>query len=97
MYAPGALGSRPNAHSLQCAAQTFVGQNLGARKERRAIQALLEKIPRDITIVMIEHDVDAALAFAERITLLHYGSVIVEGSRAEVVADARTREIYLGA
>ncbi len=66
-------------------------------EERRAIQALLEKIPRDITIVMIEHDVDTALAFAERITLLHYGSVIVEGSRAEVVADARTREIYLGA
>ena len=65
--------------------------------ERRAILALLEEIPRDITIVMIEHDIDTALAFAERITVLHYGSVIVEGTRAEVVADARTREIYLGA
>jgi branched-chain amino acid transport system ATP-binding protein len=46
---------------------------------------------------MIEHDIDAALAFAERITLLHYGRVIVEGTRAEVVAHPRTREIYLGA
>ena len=53
-------------------------------------------IPRDVTIVMIEHDMDTALDFAERITLLHYGEVIVEGTRAEVVADPRTREVYLG-
>ena len=66
-------------------------------EERRSVQALLEEIPREITIVMIEHDIDAALAFAERITLLHYGRVIVEGTRAEVVAHPRTREIYLGA
>ena len=33
---------------------------------------------------------------AERITLLHYGEVIVEGTRADVVADPRTREVYLG-
>ena len=46
---------------------------------------------------MIEHDIDAALAFAERITVLHYGRVIVEGTRAEVVAHPRTREVYLGA
>ena len=49
-----------------------------------------------MTIVMIEHDMDTALGFAERITLLHYGEVIVEGTRAEVVADPRTREVYLG-
>jgi branched-chain amino acid transport system ATP-binding protein len=66
-------------------------------EERRAMLALLEEIPREVTIVMIEHDIDAALAFAERITVLHYGSVIVEGTRAEVVAHPRTREVYLGA
>ncbi len=66
-------------------------------EERRAVLSLLEAIPRDITIIMIEHDIDAALAFAERITVLHYGSVIVEGTRAEVVAHPRTREVYLGA
>ena len=57
---------------------------------------LLRAIPRDVTIVMIEHNMDVALDFAERITLLHFGEVIVEGTRAEVVADPRTREVYLG-
>ena len=37
-----------------------------------------------------------ALEFAEHITLLHFGEVIVEGNRDEVVADPRTREVYLG-
>ena len=64
--------------------------------ERQTVRALLDKIPRDVTIVMIEHDMDTALGFAERITVLHYGEVIVEGTRAEVVADPRTREVYLG-
>jgi len=67
-----------------------------SRDERVAMQALLATIPRDITIVMIEHDMDTALSFAERITLLHYGQVLVEGTRAEVVAHPKTREVYLG-
>jgi branched-chain amino acid transport system ATP-binding protein len=66
-------------------------------EERTGVQSLLAEIPRDITIVMIEHDMDVALAFAEQITVLHYGQVIVEGTRAAVVADPRTREVYLGA
>ncbi|MEW6450402.1 MAG: ABC transporter ATP-binding protein [Pseudomonadota bacterium] len=64
--------------------------------ERQTLRELLAKIPRNVTIVMIEHDMDTALGFAERITVLHYGEVIVEGTRAEVVADPRTREVYLG-
>jgi branched-chain amino acid transport system ATP-binding protein len=64
--------------------------------ERQSVRGLLDQIPRDVTIIMIEHDMDTALDFAERITLLHYGQVIVEGTRAEVVADPRTREVYLG-
>ncbi len=64
--------------------------------ERRDVQELLRSIPRDVTIVMIEHNMDVALDFADRITLLHFGEVIVEGTRAEVVADPRTREVYLG-
>jgi branched-chain amino acid transport system ATP-binding protein len=67
-----------------------------SQAERQAVRELLDRIPRDVTIVMIEHDMDTALAFAERITVLHYGQVIVEGTRAEVVADPRTREVYLG-
>ena len=64
--------------------------------ERRDVHQLLLAIPRDVTIVMIEHTMDVALEFAEHITLLHFGEVIVEGNRAEVVADPRTREVYLG-
>ncbi len=64
--------------------------------ERREVQQLLNAIPRDVTVVMIEHNMDVALDWAERITLLHFGEVIVEGTRAKVVADSRTREVYLG-
>jgi branched-chain amino acid transport system ATP-binding protein len=64
--------------------------------ERRDVRQLLAAIPPDVTIVMIEHNMDVALDFADRITLLHFGEVIVEGTRAEVVADPRTREVYLG-
>ena len=67
-----------------------------SREERAAVKALIAGIPRDVTLVMIEHDMDTALDLAERITVLHYGSVIVEGTRGEVVADPKTREIYLG-
>jgi branched-chain amino acid transport system ATP-binding protein len=64
--------------------------------ERQDVRRLLLAIPRDVTIVMIEHDMDVALDLADRITLLHFGEVIVEGTRAEVVADPRTRKVYLG-
>jgi branched-chain amino acid transport system ATP-binding protein len=67
-----------------------------SREERASVKALIAAIPRDVTVVMIEHDMDTALDMAERITVLHYGSVIVEGTRAEVVADPKTREVYLG-
>jgi len=65
--------------------------------ERGDVHRLLAAIPRDVTLLMIEHDMDVALDLADRITLLHFGEVIVEGTRAEVVADPRTMEIYLGA
>jgi branched-chain amino acid transport system ATP-binding protein len=67
-----------------------------SQQERQQVRDVLGRVPRDVTIVMIEHDMDSALAFAERITLLHYGQVIVEGTRQEVVADPRTKEVYLG-
>jgi branched-chain amino acid transport system ATP-binding protein len=67
-----------------------------SREERAAVKQLIAGIPRAVTVVMIEHDMDTALDMAERITVLHYGRVIVEGSRAEVVADPKTREVYLG-
>jgi branched-chain amino acid transport system ATP-binding protein len=64
--------------------------------ERTTVTELLAGISREITIVMIEHDMQAALAFADRITVLHNGEVVVAGTRQDVVDDPRTREIYLG-
>jgi branched-chain amino acid transport system ATP-binding protein len=85
-----ALAQNPKVLLLD---EPFAGLSID---ERRDVAKLLRAIPREVTIVMIEHDMDVALEFAERITLLHFGEVIVEGSRAEVVADPRTREVYLG-
>jgi branched-chain amino acid transport system ATP-binding protein len=85
-----ALAQNPRVLLLD---EPFAGLSID---ERRDVRELLNAIPREVTIVMIEHNMDVALDWAERITLLHFGEVIVEGTRAEVVADPRTREVYLG-
>jgi len=64
--------------------------------ERSTVKALIAAIPRETTVVMIEHDMDTALDLAETVTLLNYGRVIVDGARDAVIADERTREVYLG-
>jgi branched-chain amino acid transport system ATP-binding protein len=64
--------------------------------ERLTVKALIASIPRETTVIMIEHDMDTALELAETVTLLDYGRVIVDGERDEVIADQRTREVYLG-
>ena len=64
--------------------------------ERSVVKSLIASIPRDTTVIMIEHDMDTALDLAETVTLLNYGRVIVDGERDAVIADARTREVYLG-
>jgi len=85
-----ALAQEPRVLLLD---EPFAGLSV---EERRDVLRLIAGIPRDVTIVMIEHDMDVALDLAERITVLHFGQVVVEGTRAEVVAHPRTREIYLG-
>jgi branched-chain amino acid transport system ATP-binding protein len=64
--------------------------------ERSTVKALIASIPRETTVIMIEHDMDTALDLAETVTLLNYGRVIVDGDRDAVIADERTREVYLG-
>jgi branched-chain amino acid transport system ATP-binding protein len=85
-----ALAQRPSVLLLD---EPFAGLS---SDERTTIFSLLCAIDRSVTIVMIEHDMNVALEFADKITLLHYGEVIVAGSRKDVVSDSRTREIYLG-
>ena len=69
-----ALAQNPKVLLLD---EPFAGLSI---EERRDVQDLLAAIPRDVTIVMIEHDMDVALDFAERITVLHFGEVVVEGT-----------------
>jgi branched-chain amino acid transport system ATP-binding protein len=64
--------------------------------ERSQVKSLIASIPRETTLIMIEHDMDTALDLAETVTLLNYGRVIVDGDRDAVIADERTREVYLG-
>jgi branched-chain amino acid transport system ATP-binding protein len=85
-----ALAQNPRVLLLD---EPFAGLSV---EERRDVLRLVTSIPREVTIVMIEHDMDVALDFAERISVLHFGEVVVEGTRREVVDHPKTREIYLG-
>jgi len=85
-----ALAQKPRLLLLD---EPFAGLSID---ERRDVQALLFAIPRDVTMVMIEHDMDVALDLADRISLMHFGEMVVDGTRSEVVAHRRTKEIYLG-
>ena len=64
--------------------------------ERLRISTLIGGLPRDLTVVMIEHDMDVALGLADRVTVLHQGRVILEGSPDEVQSNTEVREVYFG-
>jgi branched-chain amino acid transport system ATP-binding protein len=67
-----------------------------AGPETTAVVKMVERFPRDVTVLLIEHDMDVALALADRVTVLHQGRVVAEGTRDEIQADPRVAEIYLG-
>jgi branched-chain amino acid transport system ATP-binding protein len=64
--------------------------------ERHSISRMIGELPRDITVLMIEHDMDVALRLADRVTVLHRGRVILEGTPAEVQTNPEVREVYFG-
>ena len=64
--------------------------------ERGLLSKLLEELPRDLTVILIEHDMDVALPFADRVTVMHDGAVVEAGTPDEVVASHVVQEIYLG-
>ena len=58
---------------------------------------MLEGLPREVTLLIIEHDMDVVASLADRVTVLHYGEVLTEGTFDEVKADPRVYDVYLGA
>jgi branched-chain amino acid transport system ATP-binding protein len=64
--------------------------------ESAELFAVIAQLPREVTIVFIEHDMNLVFRFAERITVLVGGAVLVEGTPDEIAGDSRVREVYLG-
>lgn len=64
--------------------------------EREVMKELLAALPRELTVLLIEHDMDVVLNFSDRITVLHQGAVYVEGKPDEIRKNERVQQIYLG-
>ncbi|MDP2726050.1 MAG: ABC transporter ATP-binding protein [Dehalococcoidia bacterium] len=64
--------------------------------ETVAASNMIRRLPEDITVLLIEHDMDVALDLVQSVTVLHLGQVLADGPRDAVKADARVQEIYLG-
>jgi branched-chain amino acid transport system ATP-binding protein len=67
-----------------------------SRGERQLLTELLLALERDITLILIEHDMDVALRVAEQVTMMHDGRVIVEGTPDEIRANELVHDLYLG-
>ncbi|HXH46824.1 MAG TPA: ABC transporter ATP-binding protein, partial [Bradyrhizobium sp.] len=60
------------------------------------ILAAVAALPRDVTVLLIEHDMDLVFSFADRISVLVAGAMLVEGPPDEVARDPRVKAVYLG-
>ncbi len=64
--------------------------------ESRELFETIAQLPRDVTIVLIEHDMDLVFRFADRISVLVGGTLLTEDVPAAIAADPRVKEVYLG-
>jgi branched-chain amino acid transport system ATP-binding protein len=85
-----ALGLKPKVLLLDEPAAGVPSQ------ETEKILSSLEKLPPEIAILIIEHDMDLVFRFARRITVLVQGVVLVEGPPEEIARDKRVHDVYLG-
>lgn len=67
-----------------------------SRGEAHEIVDLLQRIPRDVTILLIEHDIDVVSRLSDRVTVMHLGAILAQGTPDDVQRDARVREAYFG-
>ncbi|MEM7532375.1 MAG: ABC transporter ATP-binding protein [Chloroflexota bacterium] len=65
--------------------------------ETNDMVALIQGLPRTLTMMIVEHDMDVIFSIADRVSVLHYGEVVATGTPDEVRGDPMVREIYLGA
>jgi branched-chain amino acid transport system ATP-binding protein len=56
---------------------------------------LVRRIAKDLTILIVEHDMQVVMELAQRITVLHYGEILAEGTPAEIQQNSRVLEVYL--
>ena len=64
--------------------------------ERHELLATIEALPADVTVLLIEHDMDLVFSFADRISVLVNGALFVDGAPEEVARDQRVKAVYLG-
>jgi branched-chain amino acid transport system ATP-binding protein len=64
--------------------------------ETQSMIAMLAALPREITVLIVEHDMDVVFALADRVTVLHLGEVLAEGEPKQIQQDARVISVYFG-
>jgi branched-chain amino acid transport system ATP-binding protein len=67
-----------------------------SQAERGTLTELLLALPSDVTLLLIEHDMDVALRVAHSVTMMHEGKIIAEGTPSEIRANETVHELYLG-
>jgi branched-chain amino acid transport system ATP-binding protein len=64
--------------------------------ETASVTSIIKGLPREITTILIEHDMDVAFEIAEKVTVLYFGSVLADGPLAEIKGNPKVTEVYLG-